>query len=109
MSFSSFLLEIREGKIDSFVISIEWATDDVCTKIYGDINVCHNTDCSGFNLYRRCREHSPTPATHTCVRESRANQRFPRLSTAPPPPLLLGTPTPTAHRNAGRSQFTREG
>ena len=39
----------------------------------------------GFNLYRKRREHSPTPATHTCVRE-RANQRFPRVSLPPPPP-----------------------
>ena len=44
MSFSSFLLEIGEGKIDSFVIPIKWATGDVCRKIYVDINVCHNTD-----------------------------------------------------------------
>ena len=28
----------------TLVIPIEWATDDVCTKIYGDINVCHNRD-----------------------------------------------------------------
>ena len=40
-------------------------------------------DCSGFNLYPRCREHSPIPAIHTCVRESRANQRFPRVSLPP--------------------------
>ena len=47
-------------------------------------------ECSGFNLYPRRREHSPTPATHTCVRESRANQRSPRVS-LPPPYYTYGT------------------
>ena len=41
-------------------------------------------ECSGFNLYPRRREHSPTPATHTCVRESCANQRSPRVSLRSP-------------------------
>ena len=58
-------------------------------------------ECSGFSPYRRRREHSPTPGMHTCVRESRANQRSPRVSL--PPPVLQGTPTPTAHLNTGRS------
>ena len=42
-------------------------------------------ECSGFNLYRRRREHSPTPATHTCVRERAVPiSAFHRISTAPP-------------------------
>ena len=47
-------------------------------------NIVTYSICSGFNLYPRRREHCPTPATHTCVRESRANQRSPRVSLRPP-------------------------
>ena len=45
------------------------------------------------------------PLWVTCVRESRATQRSPRVFL---PPLQLPG-TPTAHQNAGRSQFTRDG
>ena len=34
----------------------------------------------GIQRDHRRREHSPTPATRTCVRESRATQRSPRVS-----------------------------
>ena len=44
--------------------------------------------------------------TYMCEREPCQSALSTRLSTAP---LLQGTPTPTAHRNAGRSQFTRDG
>ena len=42
--FASFLLELGEGKINPFIIPNEWKTENVCNKIYDDINVENSID-----------------------------------------------------------------
>ena len=36
--FSELLLKIGDGKIENFVIPESWKTDDVCSKINGNVN-----------------------------------------------------------------------
>ena len=38
------MLELGEGKINSFMIPNEWKTENVCNKIYDDINLENSTD-----------------------------------------------------------------
>lgn len=37
-NFASFLINIGEGKINPFIIPSSWKTDNICLKIYGNIN-----------------------------------------------------------------------
>ena len=43
-NFSKFLLQIGEGEINPFTIPPHWKTNDVCQKIYKDINQNNNYD-----------------------------------------------------------------
>ena len=36
--FSELLLKIGDGKIKNFIIPESWKTDDVCSKINGNVN-----------------------------------------------------------------------
>ena len=57
--FTSFLLDIGEGKFNSFVVPDSFKTDDVCFKIYENINcnvsinsvilTSHNEDANILN------------------------------------------------------------
>jgi hypothetical protein len=42
VEFSSFLLKIGKGIIENFVIPSKWKTNDVCLKIYENINNCNS-------------------------------------------------------------------
>ena len=44
-NFSKFLIQIGEGDINHFTIPPDWKTNDVCLKIYKDINQNNNYDC----------------------------------------------------------------
>ena len=37
-NFSNFLLDIGDGKIEKFSIPNEWKVEDVCKKMYDNIN-----------------------------------------------------------------------
>ena len=37
-SFSNFLLHIGDGKIEKFCIPSKWKVEDVCKKMYDNIN-----------------------------------------------------------------------
>lgn len=59
IEFSSFLLNLGEGKVNPFIIPDKWKTNEICNKIYNDINqnmifdrvilAPHNKDIKNIN------------------------------------------------------------
>ena len=88
--FSSLLLDIGNGKIDKFIIPEEWKVDDICERMYKDINkksiinsiilTSHNEDVDKLNekilKYIQGTEHvyySVDHATHRGVDQTDDN------------------------------------